>query len=492
MNGRFASAAWSLGLFTSIAAFAAGCEAVGSPPGAAPVASGTDGGVALLGITVSPLALTPAFAPNIHDYYVRCAAGPNPVTVSVTDAVGTETMSILLLEDQAMVLQGSYWIRCLPHDFPEITVTPAASGAVPTPGWYLVNGTNYAMVLDTHGTPVWYAYGTNVNDLESPAANVLSFSPNATTPFGWSSASRYQLAFLGSGTTRTLTAVGSPTDSHELRQLPNGDYLILTYTLVPHVDLTGMVALQAKAPLGADETISDCQVQQLDASGQLVWSWNASEHVDAMKESLEPVVNDVNGTSAVDVFHFNSIDVDASGNLLLSARHTNAVYYVDRGTGKVAWKLGGTAYNKDAATVLQVVGDPQGTFNMQHDARLLPDGKISLFDDHGATTTTGVARGVEYAVDTNARTATMTFQFLGLGPSAYEGSFRRYADGNSVIGWGHNPTDPRVMTEVDGNGDVVLDIGLSDRISYRALKVPLDRLDGALLRAAAGSGVQSF
>ena len=42
-----------------------------------------------------------------------------------------------------------------------------------------------------------------------------------------------------------------------------------------------------------------------------------------------------------DYFHINSIDVDADGHLLVSARNTWAVYKVHRRTGEVLWRLGG-------------------------------------------------------------------------------------------------------------------------------------------------------
>jgi hypothetical protein len=191
------------------------------------------------------------------------------------------------------------------------------------------------------------------------------------------------------------------------------------------------------------------------------------------------------GSPLVDPFHLNSIDVDSLGNLLISARHANAVFYVSRVTGDVLWKLGGTAYSKDGAALIQVVDDPEGSFNMQHDARVLPNGDISLFDDHGAAA--GFARGVEYALDFDSNTATLVFQFLGVGPSSYEGSFRRYADGESVIGWGYVPGDPRVVTEVNASGQDVLDVAFSGgQPSYRAIKVPLDQLDAQTLRSAVG------
>ena len=192
-------------------------------------------------------------------------------------------------------------------------------------------------------------------------------------------------------------------------------------------------------------------------------------------------MNNVDDASVVDPFHCNSIDVDSSGNLLLSSRHANALFYIDRATGTVLWKVGGSAYNKDGATHVQIVDDPEVAFNLQHDARFLPNGDITVFDDHGATT--GVARGVEYAIDHQANVATVAFQFVGSAQSQYEGSFRRYPDGESVISWGSIPTDSRILTEINANGQDVLDMAFDDQVSYRAVKVPLSQLDIGLLRA---------
>jgi Arylsulfotransferase (ASST) len=192
----------------------------------------------------------------------------------------------------------------------------------------------------------------------------------------------------------------------------------------------------------------------------------------------------LNGESVVDAFHCNAIDVDeTTGNLLVSMRHTNAVFYVDKASKVIQWKLGGAAYNKDGAQLVQVTNDPDGTFSMQHDARFLPNGNISMFDDHGASP--GYGRGVEYAVDLSNGTASVVWQYLGTAQSQLEGSCRRYADGETVIGWGGDLTDPRTMTEVDPNGDDVLDLTVTG-ISYRAVKVSLTQLDIGLLRANAG------
>jgi hypothetical protein len=428
-------------------------------------------------IATAPLALVPAFSPDVQDYYVQCAAGSNSLTVDVTDTAGTTTDTLDLDEDQAVVVNGAYWIRCLPHDFPQISVAHPSGGA-PTPGYYLVNNTAYAMVLDTRATPVWYARGSTVANIDSLQPNTLSVLPNGTAPYGTNPAASFQIHALGDQTTTVVQAVGSPTDSHELRLLPNGDYLLFTYTNESNVDLTGLKTF------GAGATIADCAIQEVNPAGAVVWTWRAIDHVDPVTESLEPTANTIAGVSAVDVFHCNSIDVDATGNLLVSMRHTNSLFYIDRGSGQVLWKLGGTPVNKDGAACIQVVDDPEGTFSMQHDARFLPNGDISLFDDHGASP--GVARGVEYAINAEEGTASVVFQFLGTTVSQYEGSFRREADGESVVGWGGDMPDPRVITELDGDGNDVFDVSFAPAAApYRAVKVPITTLDIGLLRMTA-------
>jgi hypothetical protein len=449
----------------------------GFPPEATVVTvDAGDRDAAVVGIDVSPLTLVPSFSPSIHDYYVRCASGENTFTLTVTDTSGPQSSTQNLIEDQELNVGNQYWIRCLPHDFPAITVTRPSDGGAPTPGWYLVNNGTYGIVFDTNGTPIWYMRGTAVGNVDSPAPDTISFMPNETAgPFGWNPASRFEVHALDSLTTTNVMTVGNPTDVHELRVLANGDHLLFTFPIESNVDLTGLQSF------GSDQSMADCEVQEIDPSGNLVWSWLASQHVDPTVESLEPAVDMINGVSVVDPFHFNSIDVDSSGNLLLSSRHTNALYYVDRATGTVLWKMGGTPYNKDGASYIEVVDDPQTTFSMQHDARFLPNGDISLFDDHGAGP--GVARAVEYTIDFESDTAAVAFQFLGTAQSGHEGSFRRYADGHSVIGWGYIATDPRVVTEIDENGQDVFDIALGGLNSYRAVKVPLSQLDVGVLRA---------
>ena len=485
--------------------------------------------------------LVPAFSPDIHDYTVRCGAGANVLTVSMTASDGSasllvqpvpsptlpqQTLSVSVNENQALVAAATngtatveYWVRCLPHDFPLLQWTPHAEAGAPPPGYYLV-GTAlpttsgcYAMVLDGNGVPVWYTPSQTVDgwcvfDVDSVVSGTVSFDSLVDNP------TEFELHQLSPLATTKIAPTGLNTDLHELRLLPNGDYLVISTPLQSGVDLTGM-----QLPLGdggvetlsGSQAIMACNLVEFQPDGTVVWTWSATDHFDAVADSVYPELAPYgpSGTTVVvDPFHCNSIDVDpTSGNLLVSAREMESIFYVERATGRVLWKMGGSQASKDGATYVSVA-DP---FALQHDARLQPDwssscmggsGHISLFDDEisgsapparavvydvvvgagdgGATTDGGCGEG-----GTASGTAGVTWQYAGEGPSLAMGSFRILPDGSRVIGWGLVPGDG--FTEVDENGNDLVDLTFPDgNTSYRAIKVPLTAFDLGILRSTAG------
>jgi hypothetical protein len=77
------------------------------------------------------------------------------------------------------------------------------------------------------------------------------------------------------------------------------------------------------------------QAQGVDVrTGEVVFNWDPREHIE-LDESYVPASNIEIDGGLYDYLHMNSIDVDTDGNLLISARHTSAVYKVDRSTGKI-------------------------------------------------------------------------------------------------------------------------------------------------------------
>jgi hypothetical protein len=342
------------------------------------------------------------------------------------------------------------------------------------------------MILDGHGTPVWYrraAQGTALN-VTALGRNIVGFmAQNALQGFITDPNATFDIYSLATGTTKHVRTVGMPTDLHDFQTLPNGDHLLLSYPLKRGVDLTG---LAGDPPPGPNSTIADCVIQDVNPAGQLVWQWRASDHANIVAENQSPGKTQVGGETVYDVFHCNSIDATPSGDVLVSIRHFSAVIMIRRSNGKILWKLGGNPVAGDGAQIIQVQNDP--SFHFQHDARMLENGHVSLFDNEGIGFPP--ARGVEYALNFTTGTAARAFQYAS--PSGQvsfaTGSFRRYSDGESVICWGvDSARDGAVLTEIDSAGHDVLDISFgAPSVSYRAVKVPPPRFDVDVLRRTAG------
>jgi hypothetical protein len=488
----------------------------------------------------SAVVLFPAFSPDIFDYYVRCTEVTTSLTVSMTASPGarslllqptpspalpTQTRSVSVMENQAVVAAATngtattqYWVRCLPSDMPELVWSPHPEAGAPPAGYYLVGnlyppkGTGgYALVLDGHGVPVWYARAptplgaATVNSLEPESVTYYPFSPSTVGPF--------ELRQLSPLETSTIAPTGIEDNLHELVVLPDGNYLGLADPFTFGVNLSGLelgLSDGGHEMLGAGSTIQDCEVVEFSPSGEVVSTWLATSHFDPAVDSTFPTVafagaTAPDGGTVYDVFHCNSIDVDpASGNLLVSARNMDSVFYVDRSSGTVVWKMGGKAASLDNATYVTV----KDAFYRQHDARLQPGwaegcsggtGQVSVFDDEYDRKSK--ARGVVYDVvvggdggtppdggckDAGLPGATLAWQYQGTSTVALAGSFRILKDGSRVIGWGQGGPS-LVFSEVDLDGHDLLDFSYGDsEPSYRAIKVPTSAFDIDVLRSTAG------
>jgi hypothetical protein len=510
----------------------AGSTAAATPSTPEPAKLVTVSGGGLSDITTVP-ALTPAFAASVSDYVMSCkSSSDNIVDLTLVAASGTisaggesgatVSLQVQLDASQAVVVAApdtaqpgataDYWIRCLPPDFPSLQ--SVVNQSEPPPGGWITTGNltsisgksaAYAMVLDSRGTPVWWqrAATSGVVDVQT-----LPYSAGtvAWQPFGSGvTQPEWQLHDLVTGATRDMTAAGSnggpeepisplDTDPHELLQLSNGNFMLIATPVLSGVDLS-------RLGLGQGQSIDDCVIEELGPSGNLLWSWYASDHV-SPDESTRPT--EIAGTTVYDVYHCNSIDVDPSvpdpdqANILLSMRNTDAVYLINRQTKQVIWKIGHVAPaspepDGTSPRYIQVEQDPETAFYGQHDGRFEPNGDISIFDDH--TGAAGASRGVEYGIDTAAGTANVDFE---LQQPPYQnqyynalalGSFRRYSGGNdNLIGWGANSSPSHlVATELDSGGNTMLSLTFPNgEAAYRVLKYAPTQLDPNVLRQAMG------
>ena len=153
---------------------------------------------------------------------------------------------------------------------------------------------------------------------------------------------------------------------HDLIELANGDYLVLARDKATH---TGYLL-------------------EVDRKDRVVWEWRSMDHVDDFptwdRERKDPT-------------HFNSIHelppnrwFDSGderyrpGNILVSARHLNTVFIIDKRSSEVVWQ-----YSKD--------------LDYQHEASMVPEGepgagRILLFNN-GTHNRNGYRRSLVQAID---------------------------------------------------------------------------------------------
>jgi hypothetical protein len=168
-----------------------------------------------------------------------------------------------------------------------------------------------------------------------------------------------------------------------------------------------------------------------------------------------------------DPFHLNSVALDVDGHLLVSARHTNAIYKLDRRTGAVLWRLGG----KRSSFAMQ----PGAAFALQHDARRRADGAITLFDNvsEDPNARGKASRGLALTLDHRAKSASMAQEWEHpaalLSPT--QGSMQNLDGGGAFVGWGGQQP---YFTEFAADGRTVFDARFvrDDVESYRAYRAP--------------------
>jgi hypothetical protein len=272
---------------------------------------------------------------------------------------------------------------------------------------------------------------------------------------------------------RSIRAVGNPTDLHELQQLPNGHYLVDAYRPVRGVDLR-----RYGGP--AHALVYYAEIQEVGRRGRLLWRWNSRGHI-SLSETARYwpgfVKNQAKHPAAeryYDAVHVNSISPDGDG-YVISCRHTDALYRIDKQTGRIDWKLGGTHTKRS----LKVIGGSR-ILGGQHDVRVLPDGTISVYDN--SLHRTRLPRVLRFRVDREARTAKVIEKLSdpNVTRSSWGGSARRMPGGNWVVGWGGTS----YVSEMTPSGDTVFGLYFPGIPQYRAFPVPYGALRPQRLRNA--------
>jgi hypothetical protein len=242
-------------------------------------------------------------------------------------------------------------------------------------------------------------------------------------------------------------------DIHEFKITPRNTALFTVYRRV-ETDLSSIGG-------PPDGSVMEGVVQEVAIpSGRVLFEWHSFPQI-GVDESYESLPEDEN--EPYDYFHLNAIEEDRDGTLLVSARHTHAIYKIRRSDGKVLWRLGGKQSDFEMG--------PGTAFAWQHDIRRQKDGTLTLFDNAAEHPNPKLhSKVLVLRVDERRRTATFVRSYAHPKKllSTSQGNAQFLPDGHVFVGWGAN----EYFSEFDRQGRVLLDarFGGGGADSYRAYR----------------------
>lgn len=395
------------------------------------------------------------------------------------DSFASEFKSYLNYNSNGYGFHYSHFNDSLPADFPQINILNSTN---PSNGRLFFSNFNLSDYQGGGGT------GHHNNEPRIPGTTqhpYIIIAENSGEPYYYKRINRYAVDFKktsdGNMSYYDHTTIkyylmdtgfvvidsfqcgnGYTTDNHELIILDNGHALIMSYDEAP-IDMSLVV------PGGnTNALVTGLIIQELDRDKNVVFQWRSWDDIEITEATRENLT-----LGRIDYAHGNSIEQDYDGNLIISMRHTDQVIKVNRETGKLMWRLGGTLNE------FTFINDTRG-FSHQHDARRVAPGRITIFDN-GNFLSPPYSRVIEYEIDEVNKTAELVWQFdhnKELFAFAM-GNAQRLPNGNTLIGWG-TAAIPN-MTEVDPNGNIVFELAMGDSLwSYRAFRFPFNQPDNPI------------
>jgi hypothetical protein len=381
-------------------------------------------------------------------------------TVSVSDPIPWEPPG---KEPAGTAAEVQHYHSAPTLDPPTIQVT-TGSGLSPAgdvfTAPYSGPGGDGPMIVDGTGQLVWFdplpsgVYATNLQVQSDEGQPVLTWWQGHIPKQGFGEGEEV----IANGSYQVIAHVhagnGLKVDLHDFHLAANDTVLMTVFNPI-HCNLTSIGGPQ-------DAAVNDSVFQEVDLRTGLVRrEWTSLDHV-ALSESYSTPYG-ANAEWPYDYFHMNSLDQEPDGDMLISARNTWALYQLDEQTGQVLTRAGGKH---------STIKMGSGTLTaFQHDATLLPDGLITVFDNGGVPTVHPQSRGILVALDQQTDTETLVAEYEH--PSALkagsQGDVQSLPGGNLFIGWGAEPW----FSEFSSSGQLLFDARMppGDQ-SYRAYRFP--------------------
>ncbi len=326
--------------------------------------------------------------------------------------------------------------------------------ALAEPGWTLCNHVVdesltevIAVMIDLDGRPVWYhtlgpvegGGDVEVSLVDGDKVLIGGSLPPGRGPLLVDLAG--EVLWEGPPQPDGLYTAGAM--HHAFRRLDSGNYLGLYYDFV-------------------DGTVVDV-IQEITPDGDVAWSWHAAEGL---------------GDQGADYLHGNAA-VEIDGIIAYNSRAASQLYAIDHTTDEWLWTFG---------------EDGDYAYDGQHDwpwpskahaPEFLPDDRLLLYDN-GSTTGRDFSRVVEYALDHDAMTATIAWEY----PDAAVdddwfnfawGDADRLDNGNTLVTCGGMTSydSPNRIFEVTPDGEVAWEVqlgtsGEKERAgAYAAERIPV-------------------
>ncbi len=264
---------------------------------------------------------------------------------------------------------------------------------------------------------------------------------------------------------------GVETDPHDIKILRNGHYLLCGKES-EIIDLSNIKVFTNLHLAGSKKAIVKYDVvQELDEKKNLVYEWRAKPFFDIKK--INPVY--FSDTSNLDVTHFNSIDMDQQGNILVSFRRFDEIIKINKKSNTIVWRMGGP-YNQ-----IKVLND-NIPFLGQHDAQFTGKNTITLFDNgYSSDSLQHNVRALEYKINDKEKTAVLIWKYSNKHHivSSATGNFKKNKDGTKLINYGKtNKEAINIMYELlNDKNEIIQSVSFKDTLgtyrTYYYKKLPI-------------------
>ncbi len=332
----------------------------------------------------------------------------------------------------------------------DIFVAPYAGPGPPGP-----------MIFDDAGNLVWFSplpkkvpFAANLQVQQLGGKPVLTWWQGYIPPQGFGQGEEMIADSSYRQVGRVHAGNGYKADLHDFHITPQGTALLTVFNPIDcNLSTVG-------GPSGG--AVTDSVFQEVDMKTALVRrEWHSLDHV-GLGDSYSIAVH-ASAKWPFDYFHINSIDQHADGTTLISARNTWALYELNTATGRILNQIGGRHSGVKLGAGARTA--------YQHDAKTLPNGAISIFDNGAVPKVHPQSRGIVLAINPRSDSASVVTQYehpRSLS-SGSQGNIQQLSNQNMFVGWGSEP----YFSEYTAGGKLLFDAHMHGSYeSYRAYRFP--------------------